>query len=217
MAPATEAVPPDYYAGALAFFGIVLFAKFVTHQRKAYGATSWHVVCVVTAWFGAFLSVALLGWKGFLGWEDTDALEPRVVVALLAAVSATVLAVDGVFAGDTPERLRDVEGELRRILLRRPRRHAQTQAQQPSSEAGDGITTAVKDLPPHALDADEIERLWGLRPDQIATEALRRGEYRERRLMIEALAVKTNQRLAWIAIVAALVALAVPFIGKAVE
>src|SRR4051794_20583115 len=65
--------PGDYYAGALALFGIILFAKFVTHQRKALSrVTVWHFVCVFCAWAGAALALGVLGWDELLGWGDAD-------------------------------------------------------------------------------------------------------------------------------------------------
>jgi hypothetical protein len=106
-APA-DAVPSlqDYYAAAMALFGIILFAKFATH---ASGAKSWlfekklpkarkcvqgqfgHFTCVVTAAIGAATCFAVLGWGAVwkIGEEDL-----RVVVAVTALLSGLILALD---------------------------------------------------------------------------------------------------------------------------
>ena len=80
----------DYYAAATALFGIILFAKFVTHastatKRFALGKKSsanvwdgFHILAVLAAIVGAASCFAVLGWAengspiSIFGWNITE-------------------------------------------------------------------------------------------------------------------------------------------------
>ena len=67
--------PNDFYAGASAAFVVILLTKFLTHrtrrpevQSKDREDVAWwigHWVCVVAAWLGLLLSLAVLGFPAF--------------------------------------------------------------------------------------------------------------------------------------------------------
>jgi len=92
--------PNDFYAGASAAFVVILLTKFLTHrtrrpavQSKAREDLAWwigHWVCVVAAWLGLLLSLAVLGFPAFTG-HDGGA---RWVTGAAAAIAATILALD---------------------------------------------------------------------------------------------------------------------------
>jgi multisubunit Na+/H+ antiporter MnhB subunit len=92
--------PIDFYAGASAAFVVILLTKFLTHRtrRPEFRAkdredTAWwigHWVCVVAAWLGLLLSLAVLGFPAF---TDHDG-GARWVTGAAAAIAATILALD---------------------------------------------------------------------------------------------------------------------------
>jgi hypothetical protein len=89
----------DFYAGAMALFAIILFAKFVTHRRhgETVAGNFWprlHVACVVAAFLGLMACLIVLGWtKKAHVWGLQEEVA-RWIVILLAAVSAAILAFD---------------------------------------------------------------------------------------------------------------------------
>jgi hypothetical protein len=103
--------PQDYYAAAIALFGIILFAKFVTHGgtatkwfalNKGWSGWVWtvlHILAVVAAVIGAASCLAVLGWAenstpiSPFGFKITEACLRRVV-AIAAAFSGIILAFD---------------------------------------------------------------------------------------------------------------------------
>jgi|SRR5215208_3902026 len=108
---AEVAIPVDYYAGALAMFAIVLFAKFATHrhhsERNRRGQNTmgssrsderpprnWfrrlHVICVLFAWLGALSCLAVLGWGEPVFREQWY----RHAVAVFAGIAVSILAFD---------------------------------------------------------------------------------------------------------------------------
>jgi len=92
--------PNDFYAGASAAFVVILLTKFLAHrtrrpevQSKDREDIAWwigHWVCVVAAWLGLLLSLAVLGFPAFTG-RDGGA---RWVTGAAAAIAATILALD---------------------------------------------------------------------------------------------------------------------------
>jgi hypothetical protein len=94
----------DYYAAAIALFGIILFAKFVTHARttkkwwawldKKMSDTVWNVlhgIAILAAIIGVACCFAVLGWAA----ENSSTEEClRWVVAIAAACSGLILAFD---------------------------------------------------------------------------------------------------------------------------
>jgi hypothetical protein len=79
------------------------------------------------------------------------------------------------------------------------------------------LLKTADNIDPHILNRKERKRLWALKPDELADEVLATGEYRERRLVLEAMGERTNRRLGRIAILAAAIALAVPFVQQYAE
>jgi len=83
--------PNDFYAGASAAFVVILLAKFLAHrtrrpevQSKDREDVAWwigHWVCVVAAWLGLLLSLAVLGFPAFTdrdgGARWVTAQQPR--------------------------------------------------------------------------------------------------------------------------------------------
>jgi hypothetical protein len=73
----------------------------------------------------------------------------------------------------------------------------------------------VDDLDPHTLSEKEFKELWPKSPKRIIQDALEARRLRERRILLQAKEAETNRWLARIAFIAAMIALAVPFIDKA--
>ena len=98
----------DFYAGAIAVAGIILFAKFVAHgprhkcdEPRGCIWKFFHVVCVIAALVAVIVSFAILGeiavptsWPGFVGWPQEAERDMRVVVFWAVVVAAVILAVD---------------------------------------------------------------------------------------------------------------------------
>jgi hypothetical protein len=89
--------PQDYYAAAMALFGIILFAKFVSHARATFprGLKVWvpHWICVLFAVIGVGLCFWALGWaSGDKGWL-------RFGVLIMMAISGLILAWEVGFHG----------------------------------------------------------------------------------------------------------------------
>ena len=92
--------PNDFYAGATAAFVVILLTKFLTHrtrrpefQSKDREAIAWwigHWICVIAAWLGLLLSLAVLAFPAF---KDHDGAA-RWVTGSAAAIAATILALD---------------------------------------------------------------------------------------------------------------------------
>jgi hypothetical protein len=70
----------------------------------------------------------------------------------------------------------------------------------------------VDDLDPHRLSEDEFKELWPKKPKEIIRGAVETGRLRERRILLQAKEATTNTLLAKSAFLAAMTALAVPFI-----
>ena len=71
------------------------------------------------------------------------------------------------------------------------------------------LTKIAEDLDPHALDPSELDRLWRLPPTELVDEALFLGNFRERRMVLQAKEAETNRLLARAAIGASIVAVLV--------
>jgi hypothetical protein len=92
--------PNDFYAGATAAFVVILLTKFLAHrtrrpefQGKDREAIAWwigHWICVIAAWLGLLLSLAVLAFPAF---KDHDG-GARWVTGSAAAIAATILALD---------------------------------------------------------------------------------------------------------------------------
>ncbi len=76
------------------------------------------------------------------------------------------------------------------------------------------LKSAVDKIDPHIIDEVELDRMMRKSPTALAREALLKGELRERRMIIQAKEARTNRWLAFVALIAAGAALAVPFIEK---
>jgi hypothetical protein len=120
----------DFYAGAIAMFAVVLFAKFATHRVRHNGksgkspwCSGWywaHWVCVFTAWVGLLASLAILGHPSIIkGWYDgADRWWfGRWLVFVTALISATLLAFDVAVTGrDIGQDLGKIREDLRKVL-----------------------------------------------------------------------------------------------------
>jgi hypothetical protein len=92
--------PNDFYAGAIAAFVVILLTKFLAHRtrrpefpsRNREDIAWWigHWVCVLAAWLGLLLSLAVLAVPAF---KDQDG-GARWVTGAAAAIAATILALD---------------------------------------------------------------------------------------------------------------------------
>jgi multisubunit Na+/H+ antiporter MnhB subunit len=92
--------PNDFYAGATTAFVVILLTKFLTHRTRRPGFRSkdrediawWigHWICVIAAWLGLLLSLAVLAFPAF---KDHDG-GARWVTGAAAAIAATILALD---------------------------------------------------------------------------------------------------------------------------
>jgi hypothetical protein len=92
--------PTDFYSGAIGAFVVILLTKFLTHrtrrptyQSKDSRDMAWwigHWVCVIAAWLGLLLSLAVLAVPAF---KDQDG-GARWVTGAAAAIAATILALD---------------------------------------------------------------------------------------------------------------------------
>jgi hypothetical protein len=92
--------PNDFYAGASAAFVVILLTKFLAHRTrrpefrsKDREAIAWwigHWICVIAAWLGLLLSLAVLAIPAF---KDHDG-GARSVTGAAAAIAATILALD---------------------------------------------------------------------------------------------------------------------------
>lgn len=92
--------PNDFYAGATAAFVVILLTKFLAHRTrrpefrsKDREDMSWwigHWICVLAAWLGLLLSLAVLAFPAF---KDHDG-GARWVTGSAAAIAATILALD---------------------------------------------------------------------------------------------------------------------------
>jgi hypothetical protein len=92
--------PNDFYAGGIAAFVVILLTKFLAHrtrrpefQSKDREDIAWwigHWVCVLAAWLGLLLSLAVLAFPAF---KDHDG-GARWVTSTAAAIAATILALD---------------------------------------------------------------------------------------------------------------------------
>jgi protein-S-isoprenylcysteine O-methyltransferase Ste14 len=92
--------PNDFYAGATVAFVVILFTKFLAHRSRRPKLRSkdgedvawWigHWICVIAAWLGLLLSLAVLALPAF---KDRDG-GARWVTGAAAAIAATILALD---------------------------------------------------------------------------------------------------------------------------
>jgi hypothetical protein len=103
----------DFYAGAIATFAVILFAKFVTHHvsHSHKNARRRHVIlcvlrwlCVVAAGFGLALSLVILAEIPLVeGWDDATHKGGRWAVCVTVAISAALLAIDVAIFGQNPD------------------------------------------------------------------------------------------------------------------
>jgi hypothetical protein len=92
--------PNDFYAGASAALAVILLTKFLTHrtrrpelQSKDSEDLAWwigHWICVIAAWLGLLLSLAVLAIPAF---TDHDG-GARWATGAAATIAATILALD---------------------------------------------------------------------------------------------------------------------------
>jgi len=92
--------PNDFYAGAIAAFAVILLTKLLAHRTRRPELRSrdrediawWigHWVCVIAAWLGLLLSLAVLASPVF---KDQDG-GARWVIGSAAAIAATIVALD---------------------------------------------------------------------------------------------------------------------------
>jgi hypothetical protein len=124
-------VPVDFYAGAVATFVVILFAKFVTHHVRfgtdhvsnsrekeqwpkrgsLWRRKHWHFwhpahwICVVAAAVGLALSLLVLSEIPlFDGWDDGNHTLPRWVVLVTAFISGALLVADVAIFGHKPDK-----------------------------------------------------------------------------------------------------------------
>jgi multisubunit Na+/H+ antiporter MnhB subunit len=92
--------PNDFYAGAIAAFVVILLTKFLAHRTRRPEFRSkdredmawWigHWICVIAAWLGLLLSLAVLALPVL---KDHDG-GARWVTGAAVAIAATILALD---------------------------------------------------------------------------------------------------------------------------
>ena len=92
--------PNDFYAGASTAFVVILFTKFLTHRTRRPELRSkdsedlawWigHWICVIAAWLGLLLSLAVLAIPAF---ADHDG-GARWATGAAATIAATIVALD---------------------------------------------------------------------------------------------------------------------------
>jgi len=92
--------PNDFYAGASVAFVVILLTKFLAHRTRRpqfQGEDSediawWigHWICVVAAWLGLLLSLAVLALPVF---KDHDG-GARWIIGAAVAIATTILALD---------------------------------------------------------------------------------------------------------------------------
>src|SRR3954454_22702473 len=99
LAEAGQAPVVDYYAGAIAFLTVTLFARYAIHKTKERApeqedrAKFWHKTCVIGSAVGIVAALAVLGFdetNRFGGFE----IALRFLVAAAAILAAVVLAYD---------------------------------------------------------------------------------------------------------------------------
>ena len=92
--------PDEFYVGATTAFVVILLTKFLTHRtrrpefpgRDREDIAWWigHWICVIAAWLGLLLSLAVLAFPAF---KDHDG-GARWATGSAAAIAATILALD---------------------------------------------------------------------------------------------------------------------------
>jgi hypothetical protein len=85
------------------------------------------------------------------------------------------------------------------------------------AELVEKLLDAADGIDPHVIDRNELDRLWGLTPEELADEAIMQGAFRERRLILQAKGEQTNRYLARVAALAAVAALLVPVVDQAAQ
>jgi uncharacterized membrane protein YhhN len=96
---AQEGPPNDFYAGAIALFAVIVFAKFIAHDRRArqsggWGSPRWevaHFLCVLLSAVGVVASLWVLGFDDIPGLSECLTRHGVFVVAILAML---ILALD---------------------------------------------------------------------------------------------------------------------------
>jgi hypothetical protein len=74
------------------------------------------------------------------------------------------------------------------------------------------LTDAVDKIDPHKMEPAQFKKLRRMRPTKLIEGALAEGKLRERRIILQAKEAATNRLLAYAAFLAAIIALAIPFI-----
>jgi hypothetical protein len=107
------AYPVDFYAGAIATFAVILFAKFVTHHvshshKQDWRRSGWlcvaHWFCVLAAGVGLALSLAILAEiPQVKGWDDATHKGGRWTVCVAVVISALFLSLDVALFGHNPD------------------------------------------------------------------------------------------------------------------
>jgi hypothetical protein len=76
------------------------------------------------------------------------------------------------------------------------------------------LTKTVDTIDPHVLELGQFQTLWKKRPKALVQDALVAGKLRERRMLLQAKEAETNRLLAYVAFVASMIALSIPFIER---
>lgn len=84
---------------------------------------------------------------------------------------------------------------------------------QPAKEIAE-LAKRIDQIDPHVLDPAEAKDLRKLGPIRLVEDALHHGKLRERRMLLQAMEAETNRWLAKVAVVAAVIALFIPFLER---
>jgi hypothetical protein len=112
------------------------------------------------------------------------------------------------------EEIRSATAELKAAMDSRDRTKAASAAEKVRQCAKEieELTKLIDQVDPHVLDQAQVKSLRKLGPTKLVADALHEGKLRERRMLLQAMEADTNRRLAWVAFIAAMVALSIPFI-----
>ena len=117
------------------------------------------------------------------------------------------------------DEIRSATTELKEAIANRDRTKAASSAEALRQRANkiEQLLKLVDQVDPHVLDQAQVKTLYEQGPIKLVKDALHQGKFRERRMLLEAIEAQTNQYLAWAAFLAAITALAVPFIERGLK